>query len=119
MDQLRGLLTRLRALVWRSAADRELDEEIRVHVELEMEKNLRAGLPPDEARRLALAVFGGRDATLEAHRDARGGRWIEDFINDTRHAFRTLRHNRSLTIAAMLTIAIGVGANTAIFSTLY
>src|SRR5688572_3460517 len=117
MDQLRGLMTRLRALVRPGAADRDLDEEIRVHLDMEMEKNLRAGMRPDEARRQALAVFGGRDSAIEAHRDARGGRWIGDFFNDARHAFRTLRQNRALTAAAVLTIAIGVGANTAIFST--
>ena len=105
MDRLRGLMTRLRAIVRPSAADRELDEEIRVHLDMEMEKNVRAGMHPDEARRQALAVFGGRDSAIEAHRDARGGRWIEDFFSDARHAFRTLRQNRALTTAAILTIA--------------
>ena len=119
MDALRGLLTRLRAIVRGRTADRELDEEIRVHLEMEMEKNVGAGMRPDEARRQALAVFGGRDAAMEAHRDVRGGRWVEDFVADTRYALRTLRQNKTLTLAAILTIAIGVGANTAIFSTLH
>ena len=119
MDALRGLLTRLRAIVRGRTADRELDEEIRVHLEMEMAKNIGAGMRPDEARRQALAVFGGRDAAMEAHRDVRGGRWFEDFIGDTRYALRTLRQNKALTVAAILTIAIGVGANTAIFSTLH
>ena len=119
MDALRGLLTRLRAIVRGRTADRELDEEIRVHLEMEMEKNVGAGMRPDEARRQALAVFGGRDAAMEAHRDVRGGRWLEDFVADTRYALRTLRQNKTLTLAAILTIAIGVGANTAIFSTLH
>jgi hypothetical protein len=113
------LLTRLRAIVRGRTADRELDEEIRVHLEMEMEKNVGAGMRPDEARRQALAVFGGRDAAMEAHRDVRGGRWFEDFLTDSRYALRTLRQNRALTAAAILTIAIGVGANTAIFSTLH
>jgi putative ABC transport system permease protein len=119
VDRLRGLLARLRAIVRGTTTDRELDEEIRSHLELETAKNITAGWPPDEARRQAIAVFGGRDAALEAHRDARGGRWIEDFVTDAKYGFRTLRQNRALTTAAILTIALGVGANTAIFSTLY
>jgi len=119
MDRLRGVIKQLRAVFRRGAADRELDEEIRVHLEMEIEKNVSLGMPPDEARRQAFAVFGGRDTALEAHRDVRGGRWIEDAIADARYAFRTLRQNPALTAAAILTIALGVGANTAIFSTLH
>lgn len=119
MDQLRGLLVRLRAMFRGEAADRELDEEMRTHLEMEVEKNVRAGLPADEARRQALAVFGGRDAALEAHRDVRGGRWFEDFLSDAKFGWRTLRQNKALTLAAIVTIALGVGANTAIFSTLH
>jgi predicted permease len=113
------LLRQLRAVFRRGATDRELDEEIRVHLEMEIAKNVSSGMPPDEACRQALAVFGGRDSALEAHRDVRGGRWIEDAIADARYAFRTLRQNPALTTAAILTIALGVGANTAIFSTLH
>ena len=90
---------------------------------LAIEGSLRArgaiGASPDEARRLALAVFGGRDSALEAHRDVRGGRWISDLSRDTRFALRTLRNNPVLTVAAALTLAVGIGANTAIFSTLH
>ena len=119
MDRLRGLLVRLRALVRGDAADRELDEEMRLHLEMEVEKNLRAGMPAGEARRQANAVFGGRGAALEAHRDVRGGRWLDDFRSDARFGFRSLRQNKALTAAAIITIALGVGANTAIFSTLH
>jgi putative ABC transport system permease protein len=119
VDRLRGMLVRLRALLRGDAADRELDEEMRVHLEMEVEKNMKSGLSALEARRQANAVFGGRAAALEAHRDVRGGRWFEDFRTDARYGFRALRQNKGLTAAAIITIALGVGANTAIFSTLH
>ena len=119
MDRVRGLMAQLRAVFGGRSADRDLSEEIRSHIEMETEKNITAGLPPDEARRLALATFGGRDAALEAHRDVRGGRWASDMARDARFALRTLRHNPVLTVTAILTLALGIGANTAIFSTLH
>ena len=119
MDRLRGLLAQLRAVLGGRQADRDLADEIRSHIEMETEKNIAAGRSPDEARRLAMAVFGGRDAALEAHRDVRGGRWLRDMARDARFALRTLKHNPVLTAAAVLTLALGIGANTAIFSTLH
>jgi putative ABC transport system permease protein len=109
----------LRAMLFGRRADRDLDEEIRLHIEMETSKNVAAGHPPDEAHRLAMAAFGGRDSAREAHRDVRGGRWLGDLVRDARFAVRTLRHNPALTAAAILTLALGIGANTAIFSTLY
>jgi hypothetical protein len=119
MDALRGLMARLRAVLRGRQADRDLDDEIRSHIEMETAKNIAEGRSPDEARRLALAAFGGRDAALEAHRDVRGARWLSDLSRDTRFALRTLRHNPALTVAAIMTLAVGIGANTAIFSTLH
>jgi hypothetical protein len=71
MSLVTGLATRLRAIVRGRTADRELDEEIRFHLEQETEKHLRLGLPPDEARRRALVAFGGVTVTHEEHRDSR------------------------------------------------
>jgi putative ABC transport system permease protein len=112
----KGLLLRGRALFRPADAERDLDEEIRLHLELEIEKNLRQGLPADEARRRARLAFGGIDVVKEAHRDGRGWRWLEDALADARFALRTLRRNPVLSATAIITLALGIGANTAIFS---
>src|SRR5262245_9581199 len=119
MDRLDGFMVRVRALLRARQADQDLADEMASHLEMETAKNIDAGYAPDEARRMAQAVFGGRDAALEAHRDVRGGRWISDLMRDSRFALRTLRNNPVLTGAAVLTLALGIGANTAIFSTLH
>lgn len=111
-----GLRARLRALLHRRTADGELVAEIQFHLELETEKNVRLGMAPDEARRLAVAHFGGVQSVREAHRDVRRLQWIEDALSDARFATRTLRRAPALTAAAIVTIALGIGANVAIFS---
>jgi len=116
MSVRKRLAVRWRALFRKPALDRELDEEIRLHLELETEKNLHAGMDPAEARRRALIAFGGVEATREAHRDARGFGWLDDALADMRHAMRTFRRNPVLAGAAIVTLAVGIGANTAIFS---
>ncbi len=115
MGILKGLRARLRALR-ATAADRELTEEIRFHLDLETEKNLRLGMSPDEARRVAVAHFGGVQRVREEHRDVRRLQWIEDFIGDVRFALRSLRRTPGLAGAAIVTLALGIGANVAIFS---
>src|SRR5437762_2430017 len=115
MATIKGVRARLRALFHRRAAERELDEELRFHIEMETEKNVRSGMNTVDARRRALRDFGGIEPTKEAHRDVRG-RWIEELVADCRYALRTLRRGPVLATAAILTLALGVGANTTIFS---
>ena len=116
MTLLAGLRARLRALFHPTAADDALSDEIRFHLELETEKNVRMGMSPTEARRLAVAHFGGVQRVREEHRDVRRLQWIEDFFGDVRFAFRTLRRTPALATAAIVTLTLGIGANVAIFS---
>jgi hypothetical protein len=116
MGAIRGLMVRLRSLLHPRVAEHDLDEEIRFHIDLETEKNLRMGIAPGEARRRALVAFGGVQRTKEDHRDVRGSPWIAEGVRDVRFALRALRRTPSLTVAAILTLALGIGAYTALFS---
>ena len=116
MSAFKSITLRLRALFATRGVDREMDDEIRMHLDLETERNITLGMSPEEARRRALLAFGGVEATREAHRDARGVSLMEDLLSDVRYAFRTFRRSPVLAGAAILTLALGIGANTAIFS---
>lgn len=115
MSLFKALRARLRTLA-RSRAERELGEEIRFHIDLEAEKNERLGMSPEEARRVAIAHFGGVQRVREEHRDVRNFQWLEDFVGDARFALRSLRRAPALAGAAIVTLALGIGANVAIFS---
>ena len=116
MSVIKGIAARLRALVRPQAADRELDEQIALHLELETERWIREGLSPQDARRRAIVSFGGVQQTREEHREARSARWIEESRRDVRIATRGLARRPAVSIAAILTLALGIGASTAIFS---
>jgi predicted permease len=93
-----------------------MDEEFRFHIEMEIERRVREGTAPDEARRQALIAFGGVERHKEMMRDGRGGRWLGDFLRDVRFAIRTAAKDRGFTFMAALIIAVGVGATTAVFT---
>jgi predicted permease len=119
MAALGRWVRRLLLLLRRRRVERAMDEELRHHLDCEVEEHIRSGLAPEEARRAALAAFGGVEQIKEEARDARGTRPLEDLIADVAYGARVLRRHPSFTAAAVLTFALGSGAATAIFSVVY
>src|ERR1041385_3413081 len=109
-------MTWIGRLFGRNALERDLDKEVRFHIEAATEDLMRGGLSRNEARRRALIQFGGVERTKEDTRDSRGTRWVEDFVTDVRHALRAMRRAPGLSLAAILTLAVGIGANTSVWS---
>jgi len=113
---LNDLLYRLRALVRSEQMDAEVDEELRDHLEHEADKYRRSGLNPDEAMRRARVALGGRTQVQQQCRESRGTKFIEDLLQDLRYATRSFAKMPGLSLMIVLSLAIGTGANTAVFS---
>jgi putative ABC transport system permease protein len=111
----RRWLWRLWGTLHSGARERDLDEELRSHLELDIEARMRAGADADEARRAALLQLGGLLATKERVRDQERVRWLHDAALDVRFALRTFTRERTFFVVVVLSFALGVGANTAIF----
>jgi macrolide transport system ATP-binding/permease protein len=116
MRQLRAWLIRLKGLVLKDARERELTLEIESHLEMHIDDNIRAGMTPQEARRVAVMKLGGVDQAKEAYRDRTTIPFLESVVQDLRFTFRQLRKNPAFTATATAMVALGIGASVAIFA---
>lgn len=115
---IRRLRSRLAALFNREQLDQQLDDELRYHLDRDVEQNEKSGMDSEEAYYAALKSFGSVDKSREECRDARGFNFVDNLIRDVRYSIRLLIKNPTFSIVAVLTLTLGIGANTAIFSLL-
>src|SRR5215831_1807722 len=113
---LREVFSQVRSFFRGEQMDREVNEEMASHLEMAVEENLRRGMSAEEARRQALVRFGGVQQALEQHRESRTLPWVDVLRQDLRFTFRMLGRDFGFTVVAVLILALGIGANIAVFS---